>query len=108
MLLMPMMTWADEIVRIYGDINLKPGGTTVLTASPDNASYTYCWEFDLEMEKLEQQWNVVVNDNQLTVRHLGLGETGVLTVWCTVYDANGNYVGFEEVQVVILPWMYWN
>lgn len=102
MAILPVIAMADE-VEINGYIDLKPGETTTLQISPSDASYTYYWDFDPELEKAEKNFNIVVNGDKVTITHLNLTNSGILTVTCTVYDENGNYIGYSEAQIIVTP-----
>lgn len=102
MAVLPVIAMADE-VQINGYIDLKPGETTTLQVSPSDASYTYFWDFDPELEKAEKHYNIVVDGDKVTITHLNLASSGLLTVMCTVYDENGNYIGYSEVQIIVTP-----
>lgn len=102
---LPIVTQVNSTVTIYGNIDLRPGETTTLYASPDNSAYTYEWSFDMDDEKVERQYSYSISGNSITITHLNVTQRGLLNVYCTVYDENGNSIGSSMAEILVQP--YW-
>ena len=101
---LPIITQVNTTVSISGDINLRPGETTMLnvSVSPYNSSYTFEWDFD-DIDKVEKQYSYSISGSSITITHLNVTQYGLLNVYCRVYDASGNYVGTGETEIVVMP-----
>ena len=102
---LPIVNQTNSVVSIGGNIDLRPGETTVLGVSPENPSYTYEWDFGIEPEKVERQYSYSISGNRISITHLNVTQYGLLDVYCTVYDENGNNIGSDMVEIIVQP--YW-
>lgn len=96
---LPIVNQANSSVNINGNINPRSGETTVLTVSPNNDSYTYVWDCDGHWENLERYFDFLISDNQITITPKTI-KVQMLCMNCSVYDENGNYLGFDEVDII--------
>lgn len=101
--MLPIVSQVNSTVTIYGNIDLRPGETTVLYASPDDSSYTYEWSFDMDDEKVERQYSYSISGNSITITHLNVTKTGLLNVYCQVYDEKGNSLGSNMAEIIVQP-----
>lgn len=97
--LLPMVNLINSSVNIYGNIDPHPGKATVLTVFPDNDSYTYVWDCDGNWENHERYFDFLITDNQITITPKAI-KVQMLRINCSVYDENGNYLGFDEVEII--------
>lgn len=101
MVILPLTSQPDKIVYFEGNDLVHPNETASLTVYPENASYTYEWSFDPELEKAQNVFDIVILKNKITMTPRAGLTTGVSNVFCTVYDGNGNLIGEDSVCVVI-------
>lgn len=97
--MLPIVSQVNSSVSIEGYIDPRPGETTILTVSPNNDSYTYVWDCDGHWDNIEKYYDFLISGNQITVTPKEM-KMQMLNLNCTVYDENGSYVGFDEVQII--------
>lgn len=90
---------SSTTITINGDIDLRPGESTVLTVSPNNNSYTYTWDVDGNWENMKRYYDFTISGNQIRVTPKE-SKTTILNLNCNVYDENGNHLGYGEVELL--------
>lgn len=97
--LLPITNQTNNSVVIYGNIDPRPGETTILTVDPYSDSYTYVWDCDGNWESLEQSFDITISGNQITIAPKEM-KTQLVNMYCTVYDEKGNSIGNDMAEVI--------
>lgn len=97
--ILPMVNQVNNGVTVGGNLEPLPGQVVVLSVSPDDDSYTYVWDCDGNWEAQEKRFDFSFSGNQITISPKEMKEE-LLRLFCSVYDAGGNYIGQGEAEIV--------
>lgn len=97
--ILPMVNQVNNGVTVGGNLEPLPGQVVVLGVSPNNSSYTYVWDCDGNWEGQEKRFDFSISGSQITITPKKT-EEGMLRMYCMVYDAEGNFVGEGEAEII--------
>ncbi len=100
--ILPIVGQVSNTVTMSGNIDPAPGATVTFTVYPNNYLYTYVWDCDGNWESQERCFSFSYSEtgNEITITPKEMREQ-MLRLFCTVYDAEGNYVGETDIAEII-------